>query len=115
MNGTVSPSSLPWAYLMVAGIFEAVWAVLTKYTDGFTRPFPTLITLVTMGLSVYFLSLATRSLPLGTAYAVWTGIGIVGTMIAGMVLFNEPRGLVRFLCILLILAGIAGLNLTVQQ
>ncbi|ACL17969.1 DMT family transporter [Methanosphaerula palustris] len=81
-----------------------------QYPYGFTRPFPTLITLVTMGLSVYFLSLATRSLPLGTAYAVWTG-----TVIAGMILFNEPRGLARFLCILLILAGIAGLNLTVQQ
>lgn len=106
---------MTWTWLIIAGIFEVVWAVLTRYTEGFTRPLPTLATLVAMGLSVYFLSLAVRSLPLGTAYAVWTGIGIVGTVVAGMILFNEPRSLVRFLCILLILAGIAGLNLTVQQ
>ena len=115
MRAIIPPSSIPWTWLVIAGIFEVVWAVLTRYTDGFTRPLPTLATLVAMGLSVYFLSLAVRSLPIGTAYAVWTGIGIVGTVIAGMVLFDEPRGLVRFLCILLILAGIAGLNLTVQQ
>lgn len=105
---------MTWTYLIVAGIFEMVWATLTKYTEGFTRPLPTLATLVAMGLSVYLLSLAVRSLPIGTAYAVWTGIGIVGTAIAGMILFNEPCSLTRLLCILLILGGIAGLNLTVQ-
>ena len=102
---------MAWIWLTVAGLLEVVWAIGLKYTDGFTRLVPSLITGAAMIASLYFLALAVRSLPIGTAYAVWTGIGAVGVAILGMILFDEPRTLLRIASILLIVAGIAGLKL----
>jgi len=99
-----------WIYLFIAGLFEIAWAIGLKYTDGWSRLWPSLITVVLMIASFYFLSLAVKSLPIGTAYAVWTGIGTVGAAILGMFLFDEPRDVVRIVCILLIVAGIVGLK-----
>ena len=100
-----------WALLVVAGLFEVGWAVGLKYTDGFTRPLPTALVIVSMIVSVWLLAIALRSIPVGTGYAVWTGIGAVGTAILGMFLFDESRDVLRILSILLIVAGIAGLKL----
>ena len=102
---------MAWTWLVIAGGLEIVWAVLLKYTEGFTRFIPSALTLGAMTVSVLLLGLALKSLPLGTAYAVWTGIGTVGTAIFGMVLFGEPAGALRLTCIGLIVAGIAGLKL----
>ena len=101
-----------WLYLGIAGLLEIAWAIGLKYTEGWSRLVPSLITAVLMIASFYFLSLALRTLPIGTAYAVWTGIGTVGAAILGMLLFDEPRDVVRVICILLIIAGIAGLKIT---
>lgn len=100
-----------WILLLVAGLLEVGWAVGLKYTAGFTRLWPSVFTLVTMAGSVGMLGLALRTLPLGTAYAVWTGIGTVGTAVAGMLLQGEPAGALRLLSIGLIVAGIVGLKL----
>ncbi len=100
-----------WVWLFIAGIFEVCWAVGMKYSHGFTRLYPSLFTVGTMLASLGFLALSLRSLPLGTAYAVWTGIGTVGTVIVGMALFGESTGLWRILCLLLIVSGIIGLKL----
>lgn len=102
---------MPWLWLTLAGLLEIVWAIGLKYTDGFTRPMPSVITVLAMIGSVYFLALAVRSIPIGTGYAVWTGIGAVGVAILGMILFDEPRTLLRIISILFIVAGIAGLKL----
>jgi quaternary ammonium compound-resistance protein SugE len=102
---------MPWLVLIVAGLFEIGWAVGLKYTEGFTRLWPTLGTAAAMVLSVVLLGLALRSLPLGTAYAVWTGIGTVGTALLGIALFHESADLLRLACIGLIVLGIAGLKL----
>jgi|SRR5687767_8135284 len=101
-----------WFYLLIAGLFEIAWAIGLKYTEGWTRLVPSLVTGALMIASFYFLSLAVRSLPIGTEYAVWTGIGTVGAAILGMILFDEPRDVARIACIFLIIAGIAGLKLT---
>ncbi len=100
-----------WILLFVAGLMEIVWAVGMKYSNGFTRLWPTLITLIGMIASFVLLALAMRSIPLGTAYAVWTGIGAMGTVIFGMVFLNEPASILRILCLVLIFSGIAGLKL----
>jgi len=102
---------MSWVVLFVAGLLEVAWAVGLKYTAGFTRLWPSVFTLVAMAGSVGMLGLALRTLPLGTAYAVWTGIGTVGTAVAGMLLLGEPVGALRLLSIGLIVAGIAGLKL----
>ncbi|MFM5085625.1 quaternary ammonium compound efflux SMR transporter SugE [Aeromonas media] len=102
---------MPRLLLLLAGLFEVAWAIGLKYTDGFSRPLPTLLTLSAMGLSVLLLAMAVKQLPLGTAYAVWTGIGAVGTVLMGIWLFNEPATLARVLCLLLIIGGILGLKL----
>ena len=102
----------PWASLFVAGVFEIVWAVGLKYSDGFSKLGPSAITVAGMGASLWFLAIALRELPLGTAYAVWTGIGAVGTVIAGVILFSEATDVLRIACIALILLGIVGLKLT---
>lgn len=102
---------MSWVYLLAAGLLEIVWAVGLKYTQGFTKLGPSVFTLVAMAGSVGLLGLALRHLPLGTAYAVWTGIGTVGTAIAGMVMLGEPAGAMRLACIALIVAGILGLKL----
>lgn len=101
-----------WLYLAIAGVLEVAWAIGLKYTEGWTRLVPSIITAILMIASFYFLSLAVKSLPIGTAYAVWTGIGTVGAAILGMVLFDEPKDIIRLACIALIIAGIAGLKLT---
>lgn len=102
----------PWLSLGIAGLFEIVWAVGLKYTDGFSKLIPSLITLWAMGISLYFLGQALKTIPLGTGYAVWTGIGAAGTAILGIILFAESAQLVRLLCIALIIGGIVGLKLT---
>jgi quaternary ammonium compound-resistance protein SugE len=102
----------PWMSLGIAGVFEIVWAVGLKYTDGFSKLWPSLITLWAMGISLYFLSQALRTIPLGTGYAVWTGIGAAGTAILGIILFSESAALIRLFCIALIVGGIVGLKLT---
>ena len=102
---------MAWVVLFVAGLFEIVWAVGLKYTEGFTRVWPTIGTVVALIASMALLGVALRTLPVGTAYAVWTGIGTVGTAVLGMVLFREPATAMRLLCITLILAGILGLKL----
>ncbi|HDZ8897147.1 TPA: quaternary ammonium compound efflux SMR transporter SugE [Aeromonas dhakensis] len=101
---------MSWLLLLLAGLFEVAWAIGLKYTDGFSRPLPTLLTLSAMGVSVLLLAMAVKQLPLGTAYAVWTGIGAVGTVLMGIWLFNEPAALARVLCLLLIIGGILGLK-----
>ena len=103
---------MAWLYLFVAGVFETAWAIGLKYSAGFTKFGPSVFTVVAMGVSLYLLALALRTLPIGTGYAVWTGIGTVGAAILGIFLFNESREISRILCILLIVAGIIGLKLT---
>lgn len=100
-----------WIVLFFAGLFEVAWAVGLKYTEGFTRPWPTVATVAAMAISFGLLSQAMKSLPLGTAYAIWTGIGAVGTALVGIVLFGEPANPARIACIGLIAAGIVGLKL----
>ena len=106
---------MAWFYLIIAGIFEVVWAISLKYTNGFTRPLPSFITVVGMVISFYFLALATKVLSIGNAYAIWTGIGAIGTVIIGMIVFNEPINTLRVVFLLLILLGIVGLKLTSGQ
>ncbi len=101
---------MAWVYLLIAGLLEMGWAVTLKYTDGFTRLWPTVGTVILMILSFVALAQAVRTLPLGTAYAVWTGMGVVGTVIYGMVFWHEPRDLFRVVCLLLVLLGIMGLK-----
>ncbi len=102
---------MSWFYLVIAGVFEIGWAVGLKYTDGFSKPLPTVLTVGAMAISLWMLGLALKELPIGTAYAVWTGIGTVGTAILGIYLFNDPATVVRLACIGLIVAGIIGLKL----
>ena len=102
---------MAWINLMIAGLFEVSWAIGLKYTDGLTKPLPSVFTIVAMILSFYFLALAVKHLPLGSSYAIWTGTGTVGTAILGIILFKEPVSVLRFLCIGLILSGITGLKL----
>lgn len=102
---------MPWLVLAVAGLLEVGWAIGLKYTEGFTRLVPSVLTIVSMALSVLLLGLALKSLPVGTAYAVWTGIGTVGTALLGIYLFDEPATALRLACIGLIVAGILGLKL----
>lgn len=103
---------MPWILLVIAGLFEIGWAIGLKYTHGFTRLWPTVGTVTAMVISIALLGLAMRTLPVGTAYAVWTGIGAVGTVILGIVLFGDPANAARLICVALIVAGILGLKLT---
>jgi quaternary ammonium compound-resistance protein SugE len=103
---------MAWLVLVVAGLFEVGWAIGLKYTDGFTRLWPSVGTVIAMVISVVLLGWAMRSLPVGTAYAVWTGIGAVGTVVLGIVLFHEPATVARLVCVGLIVAGIVGLKVT---
>lgn len=102
---------MAWVYLAVAGLFECAWAIGIKYTDGFTRGVPSLLTTAALVISLWLLSLAVKTIPIGTAYAVWTGIGAVSVALLGMFLFNESKDVLRLLCLLLIVAGIVGLKL----
>ncbi len=103
---------MAWTILVIAGLFEIGWAIGLKYTHGFSRPGPSIVTIVSMIVSVALLSWAMRSLPVGTAYAVWTGIGAVGTVLLGIVLFGEAVTMARLTCVALIVTGILGLKLT---
>ncbi len=103
---------MPWLHLIIAGLLEVAWAVGLKQTEGWTRLWPSVITALLMIASFFFLSLALRALPMGTAYAIWTGIGAVGTALIGIFIFGEPRTAARLVCIVLIVAGIVGLKLT---
>ena len=100
-----------WIYLNIAGMFEIIWAVGLKFSHGFTQIVPSVLTVIAMIASFYFLSLALKHLPLGTAYAIWTGIGTLGTVIFGIILFKEPVTALRLFCIALIISGITGLKL----
>ncbi len=101
---------MAWFILFIAGIFEVAWAIGLKYSEGFSKFWPSVFTLICLAISMALLAYAVRILPVGTAYAVWTGIGAIGTVILGMVLFNEPKDLVRILFISMILGGILGLK-----
>ena len=103
---------MAWTLLLVAGFFEIVWATALKFTDGFTRLWPSVATVVAMAISMICMSFALRAIPMGTAYAVWTGIGAVGTVVLGILLFDEPKTAVRLLCLAMIILGIAGLKLS---
>lgn len=103
---------MAWTLLVIAGLFEVVWAVGLKYTDGFTRLVPSLVTICGMAVSLGCLGVAMKSLPVGTSYAVWVGVGAVGTALAGMVLLGEPATLGRLLSLALVVAGIAGFRLS---
>ena len=102
---------MAWALLFVAGLFEIAWAIGLKYTDGFTRLVPSVLTWIAMTLSVVLLGLAAKSLPIGTAYAVWVGIGAAGTAVLGIILFSESSEWPRLACLGLIVAGVAGLKI----
>lgn len=102
---------MPWAWLAVAGLFEVVWVVLLKLTDGFTRPLASAATVAAMAASFYCMSVALRDLPMGTVYAVWTGIGAAGGMIWGIAMLGEPATALRIFCVVLILGGVVGLKL----
>ena len=106
---------MSWFYLLVAGLCEVCWAVGMKYSHGFTRLYASVFTVLTMIASVVLLALAMRTLPLGTAYAVWTGIGAVGTVVIGMLVFGESASLLRIACLLLILSGIVGLKFLAEK
>lgn len=103
---------MAWVYLFVAGILEAGWATAMKYSEGFTRLWPSVLTIVMMVGSTWLLGLSLKHLPLGTAYGIWTGIGTVGAAVVGILAMGDPANPIRLLCILLIVAGIAGLKLT---
>jgi quaternary ammonium compound-resistance protein SugE len=108
-------SILAWLWLATAGLLEIVWAIGLKYTDGFSRFWPSVVTLAAMALSMVCLGVALKTLPVGTAYAVWVGIGALGTAVLGIVLFDESREPLRLLCLLLILAGVVGLKLVSRE
>ena len=103
---------MSWIILFFAGLFEVGWAVGLKYTDGFSKPLPTILTVAAMAISLGLLGLAMKELPLGTAYAIWTGVGAVGTVIAGIILFGESMALVRLVSVALIMTGRVGLKVS---
>lgn len=102
---------MSWIYLLIAGLFEIGWAIGLKYTEGFTKFWPSLFTGISMIISIGLLGLALKTLPVGTAYTIWTGIGAIGTVILGIYLFDEPATVAKFFCVSLILIGIVGLKL----
>ena len=106
---------MAWIILVIAGLLEIGWAVGLKYTEGFTRLLPSIGTILAMVVSLALLGIAVRTLPLGTAYAVWTGIGTVGTVVVGILILGEPASFVRLFCVFLIVAGIVGLKLVTAQ
>lgn len=102
---------MSWIILIIAGLFEIGWAVSLKYSEGFTKLTPSVIMIVSMAFSIYLLSVALKTIPLGTGYAVWTGIGAAGTAILGIYLFKEPVNTARVICLLMIISGIVGLKI----
>lgn len=106
---------MSWFYLIIAGLFEVGWAVGMKYSQGFSKPLASVLTIILMILSVVFLAQAIKNIPLGTAYAIWTGIGAIGTVLAGLILFDEPRTFLRLFFVFLIFIGIVGLKLVTRH
>ncbi|USK69826.1 quaternary ammonium compound efflux SMR transporter SugE [Peribacillus asahii] len=106
---------MAWLYLIIAGVFEVIWATSLKYTEGFTKIIPSVITVIGMIISFYFLSAAIKTLPLGTAYAIWTGIGAVGAVTIGIIFFQEPKDFLRLFFVGCIVIGIIGLKVTSSQ
>lgn len=104
--------AIAWIYLIIAGLFEAVWAIGLKYAEGFTKLWPSVITIIAMAISLYFLALAIKTLPVGTAYAIWTGIGAFTTAVLGVILFSEPIHFSRIFFLILLLVSIIGLKFT---
>ncbi len=104
-----------WVFLFLAGIFEVVWAIALKYSEGFSKFGPSVVTIVGMAISIYSLSLALKTLPIGIAYSIWTGIGAIGTVILGMILFEESKDVLKIVFILFIVTGIVGLRLINQS
>src|SRR5215471_333559 len=102
---------MAWVILVIAGIFEVGWAIGLKYTEGFTRLWPSVVTIAAMVISMGMLGVSVRTLPIGTAYAIWTGIGTVGTVLLGILVLGEPTTFIRLFCLLLIILGIVGLKL----
>ncbi len=102
---------MAWIYLIIAGLFECGWAIGLKYTEGFTRLTPSILTIIAMAISFFLLSTAMKTIPVGTAYAVWTGIGAVGVAVMGMILFGESRDILRIISLMMIVGGIIGLKL----
>ncbi len=102
---------MAWVYLIIAGLFECAWAIGLKYTEGFTRLTPSVLTVAAMAISFWLLSTAMKTIPVGTAYAVWTGIGAVGVAVMGMILFGESRDVLRIISLMMIVGGIIGLKL----
>ena len=102
---------MAWVYLLIAAAFEVQWAITMKYTEGFSKLWPSVLCVTGMVISIYFLALSQKTLPVGTSYAVWTGLGAVGTATLGIFLFNEPRDVARVMCIGLIVAGVLGLKM----
>ncbi|QQE10674.1 multidrug efflux SMR transporter [Planctomycetota bacterium] len=103
---------MPWIFLLIAGLTEIVWAIGLKFTESFTKPLPTIGVILAMAVSFFFLSLALKEIPIGTAYAVWTGIGAVGVAILGMIFFGDPINILRILFLTLIIGGVVGLKLS---
>ncbi|WP_266181493.1 quaternary ammonium compound efflux SMR transporter SugE [Dyella humicola] len=103
---------MPWIYLALAGLFEVVWAIGLKYTEGFTRLWPSVATVAAIIVSIVLLAMAVKTLPIGTAYAIWTGMGALGAVILGMLLFGDAASPLRLACVALVLVGIVGLKLT---
>jgi quaternary ammonium compound-resistance protein SugE len=108
---TLKGTEVAWVILVVAGLFEVGWAIGLKYTEGFTRVWPTIWTVLSMAVGLWLLGIAMKSLPVGTAYSVWVGVGAVGTVILGIVLFDDPVNVARLISVALIIAGIVGLKL----
>lgn len=102
---------MEWFYLVIAGIFEVCWAIGLKYSQGFTKILPSILTIIGLVSSICFLSLSLKSLSIGTAYAIWTGIGTIGTVLLGIILFKEPINIIGIVCIIFIVGGVIGLKL----
>ncbi|HEX6574076.1 MAG TPA: quaternary ammonium compound efflux SMR transporter SugE [Gemmatimonadaceae bacterium] len=105
---------MAWVYLVIAGLLETGWAIGLKYTDGFTRPVPSILTIIAIAASMILLAIAARTIPIGTAYAIWVGIGAVGAVVLGIILFDEPRDLARMLFVGLLIVSLIGLKLTTR-
>ena len=105
---------MAWVYLLVAGLLETGWAIGLKYTDGFRRPIPSILTILAIAASMMLLAMAARTIPIGTAYAIWVGIGAVGAVTLGIILFDEPRDFARMFFVALLIVSLAGLKLTTR-
>ena len=106
------PLRMAWVYLVIAGLLETGWAIGLKYTDGFRRPVPSILTIIAIAASMVLLSIAARTIPIGTAYSIWVGIGAVGAVILGIILFDEPRDFFRMMFVALLIVSLIGLKLT---